>query len=137
MLEDREALILPIRKMESIRKPSKKTQGKSWRYRWKRPCLVEWERRTVLKKLRETDDETTRSNNIQKTKHACTVEAHASTRKRLKSTLQRNHEDHIAESGFNLLKSLQFGAQVCATGSSDEKIWMRMLQWTKNWETLV
>ena len=34
-----------------------------------------------------------------KTKCACTVEAHEFTRKRLKSTLPRNHEDHIAEKG--------------------------------------
>ena len=32
-----------------------------------------------------------------KTKYACIVEAHESTRKRLESTLPSNHEDHIAE----------------------------------------
>ena len=32
-----------------------------------------------------------------KTKYACNVEAHESTRKRLESALPRNHEDHIAE----------------------------------------
>ena len=36
-------------------------------------------------------------------KHACIVEAHESTGKRLESTLQRNHDDRIAEKGFNSL----------------------------------
>ena len=31
------------------------------------------------------------------------MEAHESTRKRSESTLQRNHDDHIAEKGFNSL----------------------------------
>ena len=38
-----------------------------------------------------------------KTKNACIVEVHESTRRRLESTLPRNHEDHIAEKGFNSL----------------------------------
>ena len=33
--------------------------------------------------------------------YACIVEAHESTRKRLESTLPRDHEDHIAEKRFN------------------------------------
>ena len=96
----------------------------------------------------------------EKTKYACIVEAHESTRKRLESALPRNHEDHIAEkelrkiiplkkSVWNRLyqkitkishhrergqfdESLQFGAQVCYCASSDEKIWMRKQLWTKN-----
>ena len=52
-------------------------------------------------RLRETASETTESNKIQKRKHACIVEAHESTRKRLETTLPREHEDHIAEQGFN------------------------------------
>ena len=36
-----------------------------------------------------------------KTKYACIVEPHESTRKRLECTLLRNHEDHIAEKVFN------------------------------------
>ena len=39
-------------------------------------------------RLRETASETRESNNIKKTKHACNEEAHESTRKRRKSTLQ-------------------------------------------------
>ena len=38
-----------------------------------------------------------------KTKYACIVEAHESTRKRLESTPPRNRDDHIAEKGFNSL----------------------------------
>ena len=38
-----------------------------------------------------------------KTMYACIVEAHESTRKRLQSTLPRNHDDHIAEKGFIFL----------------------------------
>ena len=38
-----------------------------------------------------------------KTAYACIVEAHESIRKRLESTLPRNHDDHIAEKGSNSL----------------------------------
>ena len=51
-------------------------------------------------KLRETVA-SANSNLRKKTKYACIVEAHESTRKRLESTLPRNHDDHIAEKGFN------------------------------------
>ena len=34
-------------------------------------------------------------------KHACTVEAHESTRKRLERTLPKDHEDRIAGKGSN------------------------------------
>ena len=60
-------------------------------------CKMGTKKRSM--KLRETARETTESN--KETKHACIVEAHESTRKRLESTLPRNHEDHIAEKGFN------------------------------------
>ena len=71
---------------------------------WTRSGRVETERcetgetgtKKCLKKLQETDDETKGSNKIQKTKHACIVEAHESTRKRLESTPPKDHEDHIA-----------------------------------------
>ena len=55
-------------------------------------------------KLRDTDKETKGSNNIQKIKRACIVEAHESTRKRLGSTLPSDHEDHIAGKGDNSLQ---------------------------------
>ena len=38
-----------------------------------------------------------------KTKYACIVETHESARKRLESTLPRNHDEHIAEQGFSSL----------------------------------
>ena len=64
-------------------------------------------------KLLETDSEATGSNKMQKTKHACIVEAHESRRKRLEPTPSRNHEDHIArKKGFQFDKSPQSGAQV-------------------------
>ena len=37
----------------------------------------------------------------QKTKHACILEAHESTRQRLDSSLRKDHEDHIAGKGYN------------------------------------
>ena len=41
------------------------------------------------------------SNENRKSKHACIVEAHESTRKLLERTLPKDHEDPIAENGFN------------------------------------
>ena len=38
-----------------------------------------------------------------KSKHACVVEAHESTRKRLERTLQKDQEDRIAGKGFDSL----------------------------------
>ena len=64
-----------ILKMESARKPLR-TQRKRGRYQWQK--------------------NPTKS----KTEHGCIVEAHESTRKRLETTLLRDHEDHIAEKGF-------------------------------------
>ena len=52
-----------------------------------------------------------------KTKHACIVEAHESTRKRLESSPPKDHEDHVAERGFdsmshkNLVHEFVFVAQ--------------------------
>ena len=43
------------------------------------------------------------SNRIRKSKHARIAEAHESTRKRLERTPSKDHEDHIAEKGFNSL----------------------------------
>ena len=74
------------------------------------PCKVETTKRPT--KLLETDSETKGTNIIQKTKHACIVEAHESTKKRLESTLPKDHEDqsHGGER-VPLIKSLSFGAQ--------------------------
>ena len=56
------------------------------------PCKLRTKKRT--NECLKTDDETKSSNNIQETQHACIVEAHESTRKRLESTLPEDHEDH-------------------------------------------
>ena len=85
--------------MESSRKPLKEhgkagdTDGGDY------ACKLRTTKRP--NKLQETDSETQGSNKIQKTKHACIVEAHESTRKRLESTPPKDHEDHIAEKWFN------------------------------------
>ena len=62
-----------------------------------------WKLRTKKRpnKSRETAVEIKDSNKIQKTKHACIMEVHESTRKLLESNLPNDHEDHIAETGFN------------------------------------
>ena len=56
---------------------------------------------------------------IQKTKHARTVPAHETTRKRLEPTLPKDHDDHRAER-VQFDNSLQFGAQVCSDALSGE-----------------
>ena len=62
------------------------------------PCKMR-----ARKRLRELQDTAasriTESN--RKTKVACIVEAHESTRKRLESRPPKDHEDHIAEKGFD------------------------------------
>ena len=65
------------------------------------PCKLRTTKRPS--KMLETDSDTRGSNNIPKTKHANIVEAHESTRMRLEFTLPKDHEDHIAEKGFNSL----------------------------------
>ena len=51
--------------------------------------------------LQESEAKSGESNKIPKTMHACIVEAHESTRKRLESCLPKGHEDHIAGKGYN------------------------------------
>ena len=46
--------------------------------------------------FQETEAKSCESNKIPKTKHACIVEAHESTRQRLESSLPKDREDHIA-----------------------------------------
>ena len=77
-----------------------KTQGRR-RFRWKPLCNLKTTERPF--KLRQIDSQSEGSNKIWKTKHACIVEAHESARKRLETTLPKDHEDHIAEQGFNSL----------------------------------
>ena len=54
-------------------------------------------------KLRETASESDESNKIPHTqkKHACIVESHESTRKRLEPTLPKDQEDHIEGKRYN------------------------------------
>ena len=60
--------------------------------------------------------------NSQKTKHACIVEAHESTRKRLESTLPRSHEDHMVHKFIPMSQGMKIPD---AKGAVDEE-----------WETL-
>ena len=78
------------------------------------PC----KKKKRLKKQRETASGGDESKKIQKTKHACIVEAYESTRKRLESTLPKRHEDHIEEKR-NIERSPQFGAQSFSDATSD------------------
>ena len=81
----------------NIMKPSKKTQGESWKFQWRRQCLAKKEQRIApaFRKLKRRVVNPTR---FQKTKHACIVEV---PNPRVESTLPRNHEDHIADKGYN------------------------------------
>ena len=47
--------------------------------------------------------ETCCESDTRRSKHACVVEAHESTRRRLGRTLPKDHEDRIAGKGFNSL----------------------------------
>ena len=60
---------------------------------------MQLERRKRAWKLQETSA-SENTNPREKTKYACIVEAHESTRKHLQSAHPRNYEDHIAEKGF-------------------------------------
>ena len=72
-----------------------KSLGKSWNCSWRQPCSV-WSRIA-------STGETCGDSDNRKSKRACVVEAHKSTRKRLERTPPKDHEDHIAERGFNLV----------------------------------
>ena len=80
-----------------------KTQGKKFDVPMEAamPCKL-WTKKRP-NKLQEADSETIESYKNQKTKHACILEAHESTRKRVGSVLPQDHEDRIAEKGFNPL----------------------------------
>ena len=80
VLEDWEAFISSIRKMENIKKPSK-MRGESWKFQWMRPCR---ERKGPKKQ-----------SSFQET------EAKSSEIKRLESSPPKDHEDHIASKRYN------------------------------------
>ena len=66
------------------------------------PCTLKTTKRQ--NKLLETDSETNGSNKIQKTLHGPIVEPHEFSRKPSEPTLPTDHEDHIAEKGFNSIR---------------------------------
>ena len=49
----------------------------------------------------ETEAKSCESNKIPKTKQACIIEAHESTRQRWEASPPKDHEDHIAGKGYN------------------------------------
>ena len=75
------------------KKDTSKTKGEIWKFQWRRD-----KKHSRLQETEATSDE---SNKIPKTKHACIVESHESTRQRLESALPKDHEDHIAGKGYN------------------------------------
>ena len=102
--------------MESFKKPFK-TSEKVGSSDGGPLCLARWEERS----------EVTTSDKIQKTK-ACIVEAHESTRKRLESTLPKDHEDHIADKrpmthkNLVAIKILDAKAAVCKRMGEARKV---------------
>ena len=82
-------------------------------------CKMETQKRS--KKLLETASESDESNKIQKTKLACIVEAHESTRRRLEPTPPKDHEDHIAEKGYNSKSNCARKVASVATGQGKEQ----------------
>ena len=53
-----------------------------------------------LSSFQETEAKSCESNKIPKTKHACIVGDHESTRERSESSLPKDHEDHITGKGY-------------------------------------
>ena len=66
-------------------------------FQCRRQCFA----RGTLKRSSFQETEAKSSNKIPKTKHACIVEAHESTRQRLESSQPKDHENHIAGKGYN------------------------------------
>ena len=71
------------------------------------------------------------STRFQKTKHACIVDAHESTRKRMESTLPKDHEDHIAQQGFNSMSHYNLLHNFIPMLQA-KKFRMRKQQWTQS-----
>ena len=99
MLEGREAFICICPEDDQCKESIKNTR-KSWKFHWMRLCHASKERRSTprFRKLKREVEHPTR---FQKTKHACIVEYHESTRNRLESSLPKIHEDHTAGKGHN------------------------------------
>ena len=98
MLENWEVFTSSIRKMECTRNPSKNARKMEVPVEGAMPCKMGTRMRS--RELQETAARRITESN-RKTKYACIVQAHESTRKRLESTLPGNREDHIAEKGLS------------------------------------
>ena len=98
-------------KIRSSRKPSKKSRK---RLELPMEAVVSCKLKTKKRpnKLQVTDSETTESNKLQKTKHACMVQAHASTRKSSERNLSKRSRRPHCRTGVQIFKSLQSRAQV-------------------------
>ena len=84
-------------------------------------------------KLRETVA-SENTNPHKKTKYACVVEAHESTRKRLESTLLRNHEDHIAKNGSHASSDENSGSESCSEQRMEEARENPSVEFRENYE---
>ena len=76
-----------------IQRNHQKTEGESWKFQWMRQCLARKEQSSAFRKLKRR---VVNPRRFQKTKHACIVEVHETTRQRLESSPPEDHEDHIA-----------------------------------------
>ena len=112
---ERHLFICPDDK-NKVEKPLK-TQGKSWNFQQKLPCLVSWRPRRVRTSIEKSKAD---PHKILTPKHACIVEAHESARKRLEGTLSKDHRDHIAEKVVPLVESVQSCVQVRSHAPSGE-----------------
>ena len=90
MRESREATILSIRKTLSSKKPKNARKKLELLVDAAMPCKVKDHQ------CRETCGES----DTRRSKYACIVEAHKSTRKRLERTLPEDHEDRVAGEGL-------------------------------------
>ena len=98
-LEDSEAFVSSIRKMER-EKEAFKNSRKKFEILMEAAMLYKTGTKKCLKKLRETVSESDESNNIQKTKHACMHRGRSRIQeKALGTTLPKDQEDHIAGKG--------------------------------------
>ena len=100
MLEDWEAFVLLIRKMDNVK-------GRVIRGGEECGETIEIARRKLEVPMeaampcKRGNRRVVNPTRIKKTKHVCIVEARESTRQRLESSPPKDHEDHIAGKGYN------------------------------------
>ena len=87
-------------------------------------------KKTHRARLRTLKGERT-PHSIPKTKHACIVKAHESTRQRLESSLTKKHEDHIAGKGYTSMTHYNLFHKFTRMPQA-MKIWDQKQQWTRN-----